>query len=183
MKTKLKNIIFIILISGIIISCHCKNTYKYVPDENKLIYQQDELVIFKSNLGNSDTFRIEIEKHMSGGSETACGFMSWSKAADYEEFIRTNYIDVRTGKIMCYFELKIDPNSFSFHLLYEDYSCKYNSVGTYTIYTINDIDYNNVNYYKSLLANPCIYKEVYFNKPFGLLKYKLKNDEEWTIQR
>ena len=182
MKTKLKNILFIILISGIIISCHCKNTYQYVPDENKLIYQQDELVIFKSNLGNCDTFRIDIEKHFEVGDEYACGFMYWGSANEYNnEFIRTNFIDVRTGKTIAYVETHID-NDNSYYVWLNDCSFFYSSDFLIGSYTINNIEFKDV-YNVKKFESSCCFKEIYFNKTYGLIKYILKTGEEWAIQR
>ena len=181
MKPKLKNIIFLILISSIIISCHCKDTYQYVPDENKLIYQQGELVIFKSNLDNCDTFRIDIIKENQDVESGTCGLFSFRDQTDYEEFIETNFIDVRTGKIIAYVETHID-NDNSFYIWFNDCSFFYSSDFLIGSYTINNIEFKDV-YNIKKFESSCCFKEIYFNKTYGLIKYILKTGEEWTIQR
>lgn len=181
MKTILAKIFVFASIGLLVYSCNCKDEYTYVPEENKLIYKQNDLIVYKSNLGNIDTFRVEVRELYDDKNSASCGFIVSRTQTIWEEFIYVHFVNMHTGKDFGYLQIKIN-NKDSYYRLNDKCSLWYDSNFFLDSYTVNNIEYKNV-YYDTLFAESCDIKKAYFNIPYGILQYDLKTGEEWILQR
>ena len=190
-KQKLKNkhmnlinkingrLVFVLLLIIVLESCHCKNKNYLVPDDIKLVYKQGAEVCYKSNLGNSDVFRIDHK--IENNSETYYCFWDVGGKSVNEEYIRTFFVNIKTGNTD-----GILTRSYAFkdnkNLWYNSSSGVSNYSNYYSELIINNTKYNDVYLDTNMIVTGKL-KEIYFNLSYGILQYTYKTGEIWTLQR
>ena len=177
-----KSIIFFItiaLLSFFATSCCEKKTIK-VKDKDKLRFNENDMFIYKSNLGNYDTlFFKEIKSEFLDAGTSGEYFCPERKVyVELVYYYYDNYTDPFPDDSLLYLELY--PNQQSIYL----YAPNPLGEKPLDIYFIGDSIYEDVEFARKPLKTSVNGAYMFFyNKKYGLLSYKFRTGEEYALQK
>ena len=176
-----KNKYLLAILATIIYSCTCKKEFidHSISDNNRLKWNNNDKVVFKNNLQQKDTFNFYDKYDVltyNSDKRNDCGridrfevFNIYSKntANNHKIFYGSSY---STQSNLGIYIDDIEIVSIKDTIL--------------TLDTINNNIYNNVHYLICDTINSSINKisKIYYNFPWGLLKYEFKNGDFWEIE-
>jgi hypothetical protein len=181
-----KALIVLFLFTIIMLSSCCENkkdTYNLIPDNEKLIFNINDTILYISDLGRVDTMSVTFYERRLSSRENMdeCGTVTYNEQLDFG----LKSINQKSNNAFSY--SYIYPQTFNISCLQ---SVVYNkSPSQYTF--IDSLAINNTVYYKVYKFLPYYSSDsiseslklsyFIFQVKFGILQFKFKNDETWEL--
>jgi len=184
MKT-IRIFMFFCLPTMLLTACcwNSEDTYiNFKDDDQLLIYDVGDTLIYTSDLGNVDTFYVaNIEEEWkdafsneANSPENYCNTYTYDRYRDY--LFNTYPTNDKNVSISVFQDASGAFKFYSWHHM----NCQYSYDHTEIIqsFELNNNTYQNIYYYNYTYAFPIWY---YFSKEYGLLKYCFDETETWTL--
>ena len=173
MKKSLSGII--VVIAALLPGCCDEDEYIYIPEENKILYELHDTLVYKSNEGELDTFFV---------SDT----LQW-----FNEALNYDYCGTATYREGFAFEFEVYPvnSDKEFYIQYfvNEVAMKWYSshFGTMLSNTpemdslvIDDKTYYGI-YREESSEDTATVQTIYFHRKYGIVKYEDIRDKSWFL--